>query len=340
MTAYDAIREGVQWHAPSLNGGLDYVYSPSRIYIGVFQENGDFDVFNGESLDDPHKVKLWSSDSSRNMQQDWTLSMLQVRKGPFNNHKKTLQIFAHDNVKGSLQQLWSSGGSGNLEHPVEIRLGDDGRLTLWQGDQEVWSSGVSDPVVEFVVERIKYDIPKATLKTDGDGGVLEQILVNNTSIPQQMKMAKQMTMSTVSSWSNATGFSATVGGEVTAGVPGVASAKVTMSSSISNTFTLGGSKTVSSMIGFDFTLTVPPGKTYRGWATIREATFDVPYTVYGELRFRSGKKRKHTLSGIYAGESGYLGKYQVDEINEDRVIPIVGGKLVGPPHAQYPAGDQ
>lgn len=338
MAAYDVIREGMQWHAPSLSGGLDYIYSPSRIFVGVFQENGNFDVFNGESPDDPHKVKLWSSDSSGNLRENWSLSVLQLRKGPFDNRRKTLQIYAHDNVRNSLQQLWSSGGSWDLDHPVEVRLGDDGLLALHQGDREVWSSGASDPVVEFVVERITYDIPKATIRSDSDGGVLDQVLTNNTTESQQMKMSKQISMSTTSSWSNATGFSSTISGEVTSGVPGVASAKVSMSASVTNTFTLGGSKTVGSTIGFEFSLVVPAGKTYRGWASIRQAQYDVPYTVHGELRFRSGKRRKHTLSGTYSGESGYLGMYQVDEIHKDTATRVMSGELQGPVHAQYPAG--
>lgn len=209
-------------------------------------------------------------------------------------------------------------------------LGDDATLRLRQNDRDVWSNGFSDPVVEFVVEKIEYDIPQAHITSDADFGVLEQVLVNKTDTPQEMTMSQETSTSVESNWSNSTGFSSTITGEVTAEVPGVASAKVSMSATVSNTFTLGGSKSTSTKIGFSYPLTVPGKRTYRGWAAVRQAQYDVPYKVTGELRFRSGRKAKGQLSGMYKGKSGYLGSYKMEDITDGQAKPVRIFRMAGP----------
>jgi hypothetical protein len=77
-------------------------------------------------------------------------------------------------------------------------------------------------------------------------------------------------------------------------------------------------------------LTVPGKKTYKGWAAVREAAFDVPYTVFGELRFQSGRKSRHKLSGTYKGKSGYLGSYNVDDITDGNAKPKLVFRTDGP----------
>jgi hypothetical protein len=239
-----------------------------------------------------------------------------LRKGPWNQNLKNLQLVAHGG--GHLKQVWQSGGSSDVNVPMSATLGDDGKLILQQNNQEVWSNGYSDPVVEYIVKTISYDIPSAKIKTDSLHGTLEQELDNTKSdSSQHMKMSKSTGTAVTSTWSNATGFSATVGGEVSSGVPCVAQAKVSFSASVSNTFTLGGSKATNVAITFEFDLTAPPRKKYKGIADINEAEFDVPYTVVGELHFRSGKKLvNHKLSGIYTGKNSYLGIYRVVDVTE------------------------
>jgi hypothetical protein len=131
-------------------------------------------------------------------------------------------------------------------------------------------------------------------------------------------MSKKTSTTVISSWSNTTGFKATVGGKVTVGVPGVSSGEANWSFEASNTFTLGGSTSSALEITFTFDLLVPPNATYRAWAQIKEAEFELPYTVFGELHFKSGKKIRHKLSGTYQGKNGYLGFYQVDDITKGR----------------------
>ena len=309
MSAYDRFLDGdIHQHIVG-----DYIYSPSRLYIGVLEANGDFNIYRGESPDDPGKILVWGTNTGRSPSADPFVYCILLRKGPFDQRIKNLQIFSRE-PNQPLRQVWSSGGSSDLTSEIAGFLGDDGKLSLRQNDQEVWHNGFSDPVVEYVVETIDYDIPRARIKSDTPHGTLEQVLENNVDIEQEMHMSKKTSTTMTSSWSNATGLKATISGSVTGGVPGVASATVTMSAEVSNTFTLGGSTSKAVDIGFDFTLKVPPKKKYRGSADINEAEFEVPYTVVGELHFKSGSKLRHKLSGTYQGKCGYLGIYRVDDI--------------------------
>lgn len=333
MAAFDVIREDTQLYPPSYmpQRGIDYLYSPSRLHIAVLEENGDFTIYRGESPDDPGRKQVWSSGSSNNKPPGYVVVAMHLRAGPFDRGHKKLQIFAHDPARGStLTQIWASGGSSDLAHPVVAMLGDDGNLTLRQNDQVIWSNGYSDPVLEFIIESIEYDLPRGTIKTDNEADVLEQSLANDGTVVQSMQMSRSTSTSVTSSWSNATGLSATIGGEVTAGVPGVASAKVTMSATVSNTFTLGGSHSTTATIGFSFNLNVPPKTTYRGWASIRQAVFEVPYTAIGELHFKSGAKLRHRLHGIYEGKTGYLGVYHVDDVTEGKPRTALVFRSEGP----------
>ncbi len=328
MSAYDIIRDNNQFYRPSYmpKNGVDYIFSPSRTHIAALEENGEFVIYAGESPDDATKQLGWSSGAK--VPPGYQVVSMGIRKGPFDNRKKNLQIFMGKISGGSLTQLWASGGSGDLQSPMEVTLRDDGNLSLRQNKdgewQEIWNNGYSNPVVEFVVEAIEYDIPRSKMQTDTQTDVLEQVLDNTKSNQDQtMTMRKDVTTTVTSTWSNATGFTATISGEVTSGVPGVASAKVSMSASVQNTFTLGGSKSKSDSVGFNFNLNVPKGTKYRGWANIQTAEFEVPYTVTGELRFKSGRKVRHTLSGIYHGKTGYLGLYHVEDVTTDEHKPVM-----------------
>jgi hypothetical protein len=315
MSAYDRFLDG---DLNKLHVG-DYIYSPSRLYFGVLEANGDFNIYQGDSPDDPGKIKVWSTNSGRNWAAGSYVVGMVLRKGPFDQSTKSLQIFAHDQ---HLIQIWSSGGSRDLTTEIAGFLGDDGKLSLQQNSLEVWNNGFSDPVVEYVVETIDYDIPRAKIKSDSPHGTLEQELFNNGAIEQEMHMSKKTSTTVTSSWSNATGFKATISGSVTGGVPGVASATVTMSAEVSNTFTLGGSTSKAVEIGFDFTLKVPPKRKYRGSADINEAEFEVPYSVVGELQFKSGRKLRHKLTGMYYGKCGYLGIYRVDDVTAGQAMLV------------------
>src|SRR5262245_29464049 len=167
MSAYDRFLDG-DMH--KLHAG-DYIYSPSRLYFGILEANGDFDIYQGESPDDPGKSKVWSTNSGRTWSADSYLIGMVLRKGPFDQNTKSLQILAHDR---HLISLWTSGGSRDLTSEIAGFLGDDGMLSLQQKDQKVWHNGFSDPVVEYVVDTIEYDTAHPKIKSDISDGTLEQ----------------------------------------------------------------------------------------------------------------------------------------------------------------------
>lgn len=292
----------------------DTLVSPQRLYYCALDADGSFSIYRGDPRTAATTERAWSTNTP--LPAGWSYPQMLLRKGPWNHGVKNLQLVAQGTPY--LQRLWESGGSSDVSVPMSGSLRDDGRLVLQQNNHEVWSNGFSDPVVEYVVKTITYDIPSAKIKKDSPHGTLEQELDNTRSdIPQHMKVSKGISTSVTSTWSNATGFSATVGGEVTAGVPGVASSKVSFSASVSNTFTFGRSDVKTQSLTWEFDLTAPPKKRYKGIAEINEAEFEVPYTVVGELHFKSGYKlSNHSFSGIYAGKNSYLGLYSVVDVTD------------------------
>ncbi|MGG5886058.1 hypothetical protein ACLF3G_02890 [Falsiroseomonas sp. HC035] len=317
MAAFDVIREGMQLYPPSYipGRGADYLYSPSRLYFAVLEENGDFNVYRGETPEDPARILVWSNGASARMPSGHVVTVMVLRAGPFDHGTKNLQIFSHDPNRGStLRQLWASGGSSNLASPMVAMLGDDGSVVVRQDDHDVWTSGFSDPVGEFLVEQITYDAPRGTIQADNEVDVLEESVTNNGDVSQSMKMARSTISTVTSNWSKTHSAQFTIGGELQVTIPGVGHAKVTSSTSVTDTFTFGETRAKATSIGFEFPLVVPAHKTYRGWASVREAKFEVPYTVFGELHFRSGAKVKHAFSGTYQGKTGYMGTFQIDDV--------------------------
>src|SRR3954451_12061368 len=175
MSAYDHIGEG-DAGALTVN---DYIYSPSRLYFIVLEANGQLNTYAGDSPDDPQKIQVGTSATT--VPPGGQDLMLILRKGPFDQNIKNLQIF-WSLQDGPLEQLWKSPGSTDLASPMEAYLGDDGRLILRQNQRgiwnQIWNNGCSDPVVEYIVEKIDYDTSSAKIKSDSDNGMLEQILQN------------------------------------------------------------------------------------------------------------------------------------------------------------------
>jgi hypothetical protein len=333
MAAFDVIREGMQLYPPSYipGRGADYLYSPSRLYFAVLEENGDFNIYRGESPEDAGRVLVWSNHASTRMPSGYVVTAMHLRAGPFDRGTKNLQTFVHDPNRGStLRQLWASGGSGNLASPMVALLGDDGSLMIRQDDHDVWTSGFSDPVTEFLVEQIQYDAPRGTIQADNEVDVLEETVTNNSDVNQSMKMARSTLSTVTSNWSKTQTSQFTIGGELQVTIPGVGHAKVTSSSSVTNAFTFGETRAKTASIGFEFPLVVPAHKTYRGWASVREAKFEVPYTVFGELHFRSGAKLRHSFSGTYQGKSGYMGTFQIDDVTPDSSPSDTFIRMAGP----------
>ena len=85
MSAYDHIGEA---------GYLvvnDYIYSPSRLYFIVLETNGQLNTYAGDSPDDPQKIQVGTSATT--VPPGGQDLMLILRKGPFDQNIKNLQIF-------------------------------------------------------------------------------------------------------------------------------------------------------------------------------------------------------------------------------------------------------
>jgi len=134
MSDHSEIQDGDN-HSFNIN---DVLYSPTHVFFGTLEANGNFNIYIGDGPNDGSKHLFWSTNSSSNLESGWTVSDLKLRKGPFDNYTKNLQIFAHGQ---HLEQVWYSGGTSDLKTPASASLGDDGKFTLQQNNSVVWDSG-------------------------------------------------------------------------------------------------------------------------------------------------------------------------------------------------------
>jgi hypothetical protein len=336
MAAFDVISEGMELYPPGAvaGRGLDWLYSPSRLYFAAFEANGDFNVYRGDNPDDPGRTLVWSNAASRSIPAGYVPVSMKLRAGPFDRNTKNLQTFCHHPTRGSTLTLaWQSGGSRNLAAPLVAALRDDGGLVLRQGEAEIWWNGFSDPVKAFIPQRVTYDAPRGTIHTDEEVDVLESIVNNDGDITQPgMKLSDSRTVTFTSTWSKTHTASFSIGAELQVALPGVGHAKVTSTTSTSDAFTWGETKTKTKTIGFELQVNVPAHATYRGWASLRQADFEVPYTVLGELHFQSGAKVTHQFSGMYKGRTGYTGVAHIVPVKPDG-SPLKGLMLAEGPSA-------
>jgi hypothetical protein len=316
MSATDIIREG-DAGALTVN---DYVYSPSQVYFGALEKSGDFTIYAGESPSDPEKAKVWSTGSA--MPAGYEVTQMLIRKGPFDNRVKNLQIFCHDPNHGStLTQAWQSPGSSDLDSVMEGRLADDGSLSLRQLDRVVWDNGFSDSLLDYSLTKIDYDTrpDQVHRKPVGEPQILEiQRVKNGTGAPQTFPLEKTSVLSTTHSWSNKTGITVGVKSTTSVSIPLVGSESVEWSASVTDEFTFGKSVSDTQSIKLTLSLTVLPGKTYKAWASITQIEFELPFTTTGVFRFKSGRQIARTIQGTFRGLSGYVGQAGYDDITDEK----------------------
>jgi hypothetical protein len=321
MAAFDVITEGMDLYPPGAvpGRGMDYLVSPSRLYFAAFEANGDFNTYRGDNPDDPGRTLVWSNAASRSIPSGYVPVSMKLRAGPFDRNTKNLQTFCHLPGNGSsLRCAWQSGGSRDLSAPLVAALRDDGGLVLRQGEVEIWWNGFSDPVKEFMPKSVEYDAPRGTIQIDEEVDTLVSIFENGGNITQPgVKLTDSRTVTITSNWSKTQSGTFTIGAELQVGIPNVAAGKVTSSTSMTAAMSWGETKSQAKTISFEMQVNVPAHATYKGWASLRQAQFEVPYTAFGELHFQSGAKVTHKISGTYKGRTGYTGIAHVVPVKPD-----------------------
>ena len=299
MSAYDHIGEAGYLEVN------DFIYSPSRLFFAVLETSGQFNIYAGDNPGDPAKVRVWSTNST--VRSGMQVMHLVLRKGPFAQSTKNLQIFMHDPNRGSsLEQLWASGGSGDLDSPMEAWLGDDGRLSLRQKQQGIWSekwnNGFSDPLVEYsgVME---YDIKNGRHHPNGPPKAASQMTAfNETSAPQTPSLAIAYVLTTSKGWKTSTSIKVGSSFKASASIPFIGvGGELTTSLEVTQLFEWNEQKTTTETKTVNLPVNVPPGKAIQGQVIWKEEALTVPFTVRGTSTFRSGRTAPYIFKGEYDG---------------------------------------
>jgi hypothetical protein len=305
MTAYDCIRERDGIAVPLKPN--DYIYSPSRLYCAVVEANGQFNIYSGENPNDPGKVKVWSTDSPGPLPSGAEITLLISRLKP---EIKQIGLWAHRHGKPAYsRELWASGGSEDMNSPMEGRLQDDGRLVLRQLQRgiwnEKWNNGVSDPVVEYTGV-MEYDLKNGKHKPKGPPKRAYRLTAfNDTTDSQKATVNVSCSKAKATGWKVSESLKIGASFKAKATIPLIgAEGELTTSVELTTVFEWNETKTTTETETVIVDCNVSPGKTVMAQATWQEETLSVPFTVKGTVAFRSGRTAPYRFSGMYEGIQG------------------------------------
>lgn len=300
----------------------DWIYSPQHLYCAVIEANGNLNVYQGSSPENPDKHQVWSTESSGKLRPNDHVNVTffptdkMMQKGGMGPRRMQL----HAQGGGPALYLWQDRSMGTFtwEDALECFLTDEGTFGVRQKGENLWDNGFSDPIAEYTVDDCTYDIDHVKRGTPKDKGAMEQDLENNTDTEQSMTMAKTLTMTVTSGWSNTIGLKIAVSAKAGASIPFLGKGEVTVSTEISNAYTWSKSQTNTTSVNLSIPIRVPGHKKYRGYAFLQEVEFEVPYTMRGQFRFKSGQTVTQTITGTYKGANSYLASYRVDDITDKK----------------------
>jgi hypothetical protein len=302
-----------------------FIYSPARLYFGILESSGNFDVYRGESPDDPSKTLVWSTQSSGKYVAGSMLAITFFYTDYQMQHKignqKKMQIHGQIGTK-SAYYLWEKPdiGTTDYQHLMQAVVDDDGKFSLRQNNKTLWSNNFSDPVDKYEVDRCDYDRSRVTIATEpGAGNVVDEVFDNTKSrVSEGMTLSRSVATAATHSWSDTIGVKVSVSAKGGASVPLLAKGEITVSTEVSFAYTFGESTTTTETITISLPITVPAGRKYRAYAIIREGSITLPYTMTGTLHFKSGAQVKRTVSGIYTGRNSYTAEGGAEDITDGK----------------------
>jgi len=238
----------------------DVLYSPNRLFFGTLESDGNFNIYVGDGPSDNLKHLFWSTGSSSNLESGWQVHSMKLRKGPFNNSVKNLQIFAHS---PHLEQIWSSGGSSNLDTPASASIGDDGSFTLLQNNNTIWQSGKSALLRDIECIKVTYNKANARKTVSNTFFLSIGKAVNNSGVQQTQPISTTYQETKTKSFSNQFGVKATIKTTLQTGIPFIADGKIEVSAETSFAYTWGETLSEGKTIPVNLSVNVPAHKTYK-----------------------------------------------------------------------------
>ncbi len=280
--------------------GVDeYLVSPSRLFFAVQQSDGNFCTYHGSSPSDNHGG-VWCS-----MQHPGPGSYFAVQQsdGNFCVYRGTGPSDNQGGVWCSMQ----APGEGDYFAIIQ----DDGNFCVYRGtgpsDNKggVWCSMKTDPVANFEINHIEYDVASAQVLKSGPAELYRQTVRYSTQMDQQSTIEGSESVEQTSSWSDSLGITVGVSTSFACGVPLLAEGKVEVSVEANNTYTWSGSQTRSRSWSWSAPVTVAAGSVASVVVSTTLSTIAVPYTLTGTVVFASGARMPGSVTGLYTGTNSH-----------------------------------
>ena len=280
-------------------GVNDYIQSPQSLFFAIQQSDGNFCVYHGSGPSDNHGG-VWCSSHAPGEGQYFAIQQSDgnfcTYKGPDPSH----------NGGG----VWcSSQAPGEGQYFAVIQ--DDGNFCVYRGtglsDNHggVWCSMHIDPVADFQIQQISYDVTAAAILKSGPAELYRQTVRNMTTVDQTSTIEGSESIEQMSGWSDSLGITVGVATSFACGVPLVAEGKVDVSVEANNTYTWSGSETRNKTWSWSVPVNVPASSTSSVIVSTTMSTIAVPYTLTGTFVFQSGARMPGTMRGLYTGTNSH-----------------------------------
>lgn len=187
----------------------------------------------------------------------------------------------------------------------------DGNFCVYRGtgpaDNQgfMWASMVTDPISDFQISHIDYDVANAQILESGPAELTSETVTNQTTVSQTSTVAGSETVTETSGWSNSLAISVGVKSTFECSIPFVGGAKIEVSAQVTDTYTWNGSNSRSKTWSWSTPVTVPPGGVTTAIIAATVSTIAVPYTLSGTAVFKSGVKMPAQLKGVYTGTNSH-----------------------------------
>ena len=210
--------------------------------------------------------------------------------------------------EGLSPYLWQSPEGTRKTDLLRARVQDDGNFQAYRDADPAhpfWSSNVTDPVTDYDIAKLDYNLDGMKILSALPKQMESQHVKNETSKPQTSTIAGSKATTTTSGWSDSLGIKVGVKTTLVLGIPMVFEGKVDVSMEVTNTFTWNGSTSEQTTFSWSTPITLDPGEEGDVLVTVTTSKIEVPYTLTGELVFKSGKRLSRRIEGTYTGENSH-----------------------------------
>jgi hypothetical protein len=286
----------------------DYFYSPNRLYFAILQEDGRFVVYRGAGPEDRHDA-LWATREA-----DKFFRRSHVNIG-----------FIDDAIEGATGATWLAVTQSRADPKARLLIWvtnvffatdhlkavmqDDGNFCIFPLEPPdsgaFWATGSVDPLVDYEISNIEYDLPKVKILNAVDFSIYSLTVPNTSRDRQTSTIGSTYTTTTTSGWSDALAIKASIKTTFKAGIPVVGEGGVELLLETQNTYTWNGSDSKARTFSWSAPIAVEPGDVGHVLVTMTTSTIRVPYTTTGAGVFKSGRRASVRINGIYEGQNSH-----------------------------------